>query len=364
MTTHLSFNALDDRSLIDAAKRLATEERRATAALLRALIEVDSRALYHGEGCSSMFAWCTQVLHLSEGGAYNRIEAARAARKYPAILNLLEHSAITLTAVRLLAPHLTAENHVAALTSARHKTKREVEGLVAALAPKPDAPTVVRKLPVQPVATVPLYALEPSAPQPARPAGFAPAVPAKVPQEVPATPAAPARVASLAPDRYRIQITVSQATHEKFRRARLFCDTRCHLVTLPRSSTARSRCSSSTWSGGGTPRRLAREPLKRPPGARVMFPLPCGVRYGSAMTDAARSSVLRVAAPRWPFSSSTMSNRMRWAAHQRSRTSSSGAGHTTATRHGSSSDLSSRGSREGSGLFLNMSDERAAQLVI
>ena len=53
-------------------------------------MEIDRRRLYLGEGCASMFAYCTQVLHLSEGGAYNRIEAARAAREYPVILELFE----------------------------------------------------------------------------------------------------------------------------------------------------------------------------------------------------------------------------------------------------------------------------------
>ena len=106
----------EDRALLDAAKHLVIEEHLATATLLRALMEIDTRRLYLGEGCASMFSYCTQVLHLAEGAAYNRIEAARAARSYPLILELFEQGAITLTAVRLLAPHLTAENHVAVLT--------------------------------------------------------------------------------------------------------------------------------------------------------------------------------------------------------------------------------------------------------
>ena len=52
-----------------------------------------------------MFTYCTQVLHLAEGGAYNRIEAARAARRFPAVLDTLEGGLITLTTIRLLAPH-------------------------------------------------------------------------------------------------------------------------------------------------------------------------------------------------------------------------------------------------------------------
>jgi hypothetical protein len=46
-------------------------------------MELDTRRLYLGEGCSSLFTYCTQVLHLSEHAAYNRIETARAARFSP-----------------------------------------------------------------------------------------------------------------------------------------------------------------------------------------------------------------------------------------------------------------------------------------
>ena len=53
---------------------------RATARLVAALGELDARRLYLGEGYSSLFTYCTQVMRLSEHAAYGRIEAARAAR--------------------------------------------------------------------------------------------------------------------------------------------------------------------------------------------------------------------------------------------------------------------------------------------
>ena len=77
-----------------------------------------------------MFAFCTQVLHLSDHAAYGRIEAARAARKWPAILELLADGSVHLTAIGLLAPHLTADNHQHVLDAARHKSKRDVEEIV------------------------------------------------------------------------------------------------------------------------------------------------------------------------------------------------------------------------------------------
>jgi hypothetical protein len=97
-----SFNALTDDQLLIEVQRLAACERAATADLLRSLIELDARRLYLREGCSSLFTYCTQVLHLAEGAAYNRIEAARAARRFPAILEAVAGGALTLTSDRAL----------------------------------------------------------------------------------------------------------------------------------------------------------------------------------------------------------------------------------------------------------------------
>src|SRR4030095_8328371 len=91
---------LPDRDLLSTVKQLTAVERHATAQLIAARGELDARRLYLGEGCSSLFAYCTQVLHLSEHAAYLRIEAARAARKWPTILELLAGGALHLTAIR------------------------------------------------------------------------------------------------------------------------------------------------------------------------------------------------------------------------------------------------------------------------
>jgi 5-methylcytosine-specific restriction endonuclease McrA len=126
---------LSDDELVERVKDLARCERRASATLIRYLIEFDARELYLREGCSSLYTYCTQVLHLSEASAYNRIEAARAARRHPQILEMLETGDLTLTAVRLLAPHLTVENRVDLLMAARHKSKFEIQELIASTVP-------------------------------------------------------------------------------------------------------------------------------------------------------------------------------------------------------------------------------------
>ena len=123
---------LSDDELLREVARLAGAERSATARLIAALAEIDARRLYRGQGCPSLFAYCTRVLHLSEHAAYGRIEAARVARRFPVVLEMLERGDLTLTTVSLLASHFTDSNHVDLLARARHRSKREVEEIVAA----------------------------------------------------------------------------------------------------------------------------------------------------------------------------------------------------------------------------------------
>jgi len=204
-----SFSHFSDDELLATVKRLATTECQATAALVRSLMELDVRRLYLGEGYSSLFTYCTQALHLAEGAAYNRIEAARAAQRFPAILTALEEGAVTLTTVRLVAPHLTRANHHDVLARARHKGKREIEELVASLRPLPPAPSTIRKLPEP--RQVPLDT-KPVAPSPM---AAAPSLPVVMPA---IRKAPPPTAMPLAPERYKLQFTISRETHEKLRR--------------------------------------------------------------------------------------------------------------------------------------------------
>jgi len=208
-----AFSNLSDRDLISAVKRLSGDERRATAALIASLAELDARRLYLSEGYSSLFTYCTQVLHLSEHAAYGRIEAARAARRFPVILDRLVEGDLTLTSVGLLAPHLTLENYSALLDAARRKSRRDVEQLIASIRPLPTIPSSVRKLPP------PIRGSEASLLAQACQAPPATAAPTPAPITAPRPHAAPAVVSALAPERYKVQFTLSAATLEKLRRA-------------------------------------------------------------------------------------------------------------------------------------------------
>ena len=202
---------LSDRELLSLVELLAKHEREATADLVAHLAVLEERGLYLGEGCSSLFSYCTQVLHLAEYAAINRIEAARAAREYPIILEMLSDGSLTLATVRLLVPELTPANHRELLEAARHKSKRDVEKLVAGRRPQVSVPSTVRQLPSH-IASLVFTAAPDTA------ADTAPASPPASPSLVIRPPVRPV-VIPLTPNRYKIQFTATEETHDLLRRA-------------------------------------------------------------------------------------------------------------------------------------------------
>lgn len=131
MTTNPSLPDLSDTDLLAETERLATQERESTADLIVALRELDARRLYLAEGYPSLYFYCTDRLHLSEQGAYRRIEVARLSRALPEVLDALRAGALTLTTALVLAPHLRPDNATELLAAAAFLSKRDVEKLVA-----------------------------------------------------------------------------------------------------------------------------------------------------------------------------------------------------------------------------------------
>jgi hypothetical protein len=141
--------SLSDDELLRRLAALTRDSRRVEADLIAHIAEVDERRLYAREAAPSMFAYCTNVLHLSEPEAYLRIAVARASRQHPMLLTMRAEGRLHLSGIERLAPHLTRENRDALLKRAAHKSKRRIEELVAELAPRPDAPATMRKLPAR-----------------------------------------------------------------------------------------------------------------------------------------------------------------------------------------------------------------------
>ena len=208
--THLA-----NAELLVGLTRLVAHQNQLTAELLAHLAEVDGRRLYLEHACSSMFMYCVELLHLSESATAKRIAAARTARKFPLVFGLLAAGELHLSGLVLLAPHLTPANHRELLAAAVHRSKRQLEELLAARFPQPDVPAQVRKLPAPAMAR----GSAPAAPVPAA-APTPPADPAPTPVAAGPRPAAArAVVAPLAAERYKVQFTASRELRDKLREA-------------------------------------------------------------------------------------------------------------------------------------------------
>ncbi len=205
-----------------ARERLVADERTRTAELLAHLAEVDERRLYLEHATSSLFAYCVEVLGFSEDMAWRRVQAARLARAYPRIFELVASGELHLTALALLAPHLREDNQRDLLEAARHKTKRQVEELLAERFPRADQPVTLRKLPEPRTVAAPALFAASAGRQPSE--GAPQAAPREqivtAPAPVAAAPAHRPKLEPLAPGRYRLALTLDAQAKASLEHAR------------------------------------------------------------------------------------------------------------------------------------------------
>jgi hypothetical protein len=202
----LRLDGMSDERVLERVEVLVKRANETTAELLAYLAEVDRRGLYLGEACGSLFAYCVERLHMSEAAAGKRITAARTARRFPLLFEMIAKGDVHLSGVTLLAPHLTEENHAELLARARHQSKREIEKLVAEIAPRPDVASRVAVLPRQ-------VSVAAGAVEVAREDAQHVQAPGRAGGGPPAAVGRPAVVAPLAPRRYEIRVTVDEETH-------------------------------------------------------------------------------------------------------------------------------------------------------
>jgi hypothetical protein len=192
----MRFSEMTNEQVIASLKCLVGDGNRIVAKIVAYLGEVEERRIHLELACSSLFDFCTRRLGFSEGEAFRRIAAARLVRRFPAVLDAIASGRVHLSNVVLLRDHFSESNIDDLLEQAAGKSKREVEQLVARLAPKPDVACSIRKLPER--------AIVPDAPLPVPPPSAAPK-----PQVQP-----------LSESRYKVTLTASSTLHEKLEHAR------------------------------------------------------------------------------------------------------------------------------------------------
>src|SRR5262245_15450789 len=206
---------LSDDELLRGLHSIRAAERGAVARVVAHLVEVEERRLHLRTGSPSMFHYCLHRLRMSENEAFRRVTAARLARRYPIILDMLAEGDIHLCALGVLRDYLSKENHRELLNEASGKTRKQVEELVAKLVPRADVPSTIRRLPApRQVMTEVIPPVSEALAVAAPPLPAAPPDPPP-PQSKPRTIVEPLRE-----DRYRLQLTTSAELKRKLELAR------------------------------------------------------------------------------------------------------------------------------------------------
>lgn len=147
MSNRFQVRGLQDAELLSGLSELVGRCNELTAEMLAHLIEVDQRLLFAELGFPSLFAYCVESLGLSEGAAGRRCSAARVCRRFPEAFEFVALGHLHLSALCGLSKYLTSENAAELFEACRGKARREVDEMLAARFPRPDAPEMMRRLP-------------------------------------------------------------------------------------------------------------------------------------------------------------------------------------------------------------------------
>lgn len=151
-------DGVSDGELERGLTQLVVSGCRTEARIVAHIAEVGRRRLFLREGFSTLYKYCQERLGLSESEAWHRTTAARIARKYPVVFDLIERREIHLSGLCKLHRFLTRANHQDLLKAACGKTKKQVEELLAVRFPGTKVHDSMRRLPSQritPVIAVP-----------------------------------------------------------------------------------------------------------------------------------------------------------------------------------------------------------------
>jgi len=213
---------LTDEALRQTLRTRVALERSTTAELIADLAELDHRKLYLTDGYPSLYAYCVRELGFSEDVACDRIDIARAVQAYPAILEGIADGRFHLTGLRMLIPRMDASNWEKLLADTAHKTKTEIELLLARRCPRPDVPTRIE--PIVSSVRMPLAGptvSDPSVPERINPRMTEQSSAAAMGQEAAAVASIPRpSVRPTAPQRFALQVAIDQETYDALQYAK------------------------------------------------------------------------------------------------------------------------------------------------
>lgn len=138
---------LSDDALITLLHRTYARSRKCNAEVIRILVAANERRLHLKSAHPSLFEFCVRRFGMSNGSAQRYAVAARLVTQFPELLARIERGDVHLSTLVQLRHHLTAENVTDLLERARGRSRYQIDELLAEIAPRPDAPSRMRKVP-------------------------------------------------------------------------------------------------------------------------------------------------------------------------------------------------------------------------
>jgi hypothetical protein len=135
---------LSSKEIQDRIVLLVKAERGVLVDLLQHLAEMDRRRLYAEAGCSSVFAYCTEILKMASSSAGRRVLAARLLASCSEIEDYLRDGRLNLSTVCALRKVIEDEGEIPEW--ALGASEEEVRWRVAAKYPRTPAPAVIQPI--------------------------------------------------------------------------------------------------------------------------------------------------------------------------------------------------------------------------
>jgi hypothetical protein len=99
------YQTLSDSQLLQQFRILVDADRDLTAEIVACLVEIEDKDVHLAMRYTSLHTFCIVEFGFSDDMAYKRIRAARAARRWPQLIDALRSGQLSLAAV-VMAPHL------------------------------------------------------------------------------------------------------------------------------------------------------------------------------------------------------------------------------------------------------------------
>jgi hypothetical protein len=215
-----SIENMSNHEITQAIDRVFRNERHLQADFILLLNQIAARNLHIHLGYSSLMVYCVENFGLTEYSAYKRMQIARVASTYPALIEAIRAKQMSLAVASMIAPKLKIGTAMDQIRECLGKSKDQVKKIIAGWEPRPDVRESVRHM--RPAAKASSDTASPGAIAPAHAIDATENIMEFFAADVPPNPVAMPReeVKPLSAERTSLRFSIDSKTEEKLERAK------------------------------------------------------------------------------------------------------------------------------------------------